>query len=128
MKEPAPAFSFSVRSQGSEGLVTFLLPEVAGRPVPLAREIPAVGGKAFEIDFEGKRDVLLLRNAQRKKAAHRVEVPRMVSDFAVSWMRFNREGHGPEEFVLIGGETFELDGRRLETGRSRSTGFCYVRN
>ena len=126
MKEPAPAFSFSVRSEGSEDFVTFLLPEVSGESAPLAKEIPAVAGKAFEIDFQGKRDVLLLRNVQGKPGC--VEIPRIASDFAVSWVRFNREGQRPEEVVLIGGETFELDGRRVETGRSSSTGFCYVRN
>jgi hypothetical protein len=126
-KEPAPAFSFSVRSEGSEDIVTFLLPEVPGEPAPLAKEIPAFTGKAFEIDFQGKRDVLLLRNVQGKPA-QRVEIPRIVSDFAVSWIRFNREGPKQEEFVLIGGQSFELDGHRVETGRSSSTGFCHVRN
>jgi hypothetical protein len=124
MKEPAPAFSFSVRSEGSEDFITLLFPEVSGEAAPLAKEIPAVAGKAFEINFRGKRDVLLLRNVQGKP--ERVEIPRIASDFAVCWVRFNSEG--PEEFVLIGGEMFELDGRRLETGRSGSTGFCYVRN
>jgi hypothetical protein len=128
MMEAAPAFSFSMQSAGSEQWVALLLPHVAGTSVPSAKEIPAVGGKAFEIEFAGKRDVLLLRNAQGKPAARRVEVPRIASDFALSWVRFGREGHVPEEFVLIGGQTFELDGRPLETGRSGSAGFCYVRN
>lgn len=128
MKQPAPAFSFSMRSEGSEDLFTFLLPDVAGTAAPVVREMPVTGGKAFEIDFNGKRDVLLVRTVLGKTATPRVEISRIASDAAVVWVRFNRGDQALEEFVLIGGQTLEVDGRRRETGRSSSTGFCHVRN
>ena len=117
-----------MRSDGSEDLFTFLLPDVPGTPVPVVREIVTTGGKAFEIDFNGKRDVLVVRNVLGKTTTPRVEIPRIASDAAVAWVRFNREDHALEEFVLIAGQTFELDGRQWETGRGTSSGFCHVRN
>ena len=129
IKAEAPVCLFTVPAQGSEELVTFLLPEVTGNPRPLAQEIHAVGGRAFEIVFQGKRDVLMLRNSQKAIGATRVETPRLASDFAVSWVRFDSlHASEPEEMVLIDGQTLELDGHRLETNRNGSDMFCYVRN
>jgi hypothetical protein len=34
----------------------------------------------------------------------------------------------PQECILIGGESLELDGKRLEIQQGASNGFYYVRN
>ena len=68
-KKEAPVFAFTVLANGSEELVTFLLPEIAGHK-PRVREIEALNGRAFEIDVEGRHDVLLL---QTFRGRHRLK-------------------------------------------------------
>jgi len=111
-KEEAQVLSFSVLSQGSAELVTFLLPEAAGTGTkPLAKEIESIHGRAFEIHIAGKHDVLMLRNLNG-----RVETTRLASDFDVAWARFDAErSPSPEELVLIDGHRLELDGSVLLT-------------
>ena len=77
------------------------------------REIEALNGRAFEINTENKHDVLLLRRGWGLENG-RLETPRFISDFDLAWVRFaNEQARNPEELVLIGGETVELDGRIL---------------
>ncbi len=108
-KKEAPVFVFTVLANGSEELVTFLLPEIAGHK-PRVREIEALHGRAFEIDVEGRHDVLLFRNSE--EAA--VETARFASDFDVTWARFERaDARQPEELILINGHTLQFEGRDL---------------
>ena len=108
-KKEAPVFAFTVLANGSEELVTFLLPEIAGHK-PRVREIEALNGRAFEIDLEGRHDVLLLRHSDEVP----VETARFVSDFDVTWARFETAGsRPPEELILINGHTVLFEGRDL---------------
>jgi hypothetical protein len=44
----------------------------------------------------------------------RVETARMASDFELTWVRFSHEtARTPDELVLIGGTSFELEGREI---------------
>jgi hypothetical protein len=128
MKKEAPVFSFSMESDGSASLTTFLLPRGASAKFPIVREVIATGGRAFEIDVQGKRDLLLLRHIHGTTVAPRVESSGIVSDFSLSWLRFDRTDSRPQECILIGGESLELDGKRLEIQQGASNGFYYVRN
>jgi Heparinase II/III-like protein/Heparinase II/III N-terminus len=114
-KEEAPVFAFSVLAKGSDELVTFLLPEVAGvGSEPKVREIEALDGRAFEINIGGKHDVLMLRGVLQERAAGRIETAQFASDFDVTWARFDSASpRTPEEFILIGGQTLTLEGRDL---------------
>jgi len=108
-KTKAPVFAFTVLANGSEELVTFLLPEIAGHK-PRVREIEALNGRAFEIDVEGRHDVLLLRHSEEAP----VETARFISDFDVTWARFERaDSRPPEELILINGNTLLFEGRDL---------------
>lgn len=108
-KKKAPVFAFTVLANGSEELVTFLLPEIAGHK-PRVREIEALNGRAFEIDIDGRHDVLLLRHSEEVP----VETSRFVSDFDVTWARFEKAGsRPPEELILINGHTLLFEGRDL---------------
>ena len=105
-KREAPVFAFTVLANGPEELVTFLLPELAGAK-PRVREIEAQEGRAFEIDIEGRHDVLLLGP---------VETARFVSDFEVAWVRFSHENpRVPDDVVVINGHKIEFEGRELAT-------------
>jgi hypothetical protein len=81
----------------------------------LAKEIEAIGGRAFEIRFGNKHDVLMLRNSPG-----RIETGRLASDFAVTWARFDAEhSPKPEELILIDGQTLDLDGRLFLKSETR---------
>jgi Heparinase II/III-like protein/Heparinase II/III N-terminus len=113
-REDAPVFAFSVLAKGSEELVTFLLPQLSGlHPRPTVREIEAIEGRAFEINVAGKHDVLMIRGAAGETLGL-VETARLYSDFELTWARFASESaHTPEELVLIGGQTLEVEGREI---------------
>ena len=111
-KEEAPVFGFLVAANGPEELTTFFLPEeVSSKPV--VREIEALNGQAFEINFGGKHDILLF-NGRSGSSKGQIETPRLKSDFDVAWFRFaSEETRTPEELLLIRGQKLELDGRVL---------------
>lgn len=110
-KREAPVFAFTVLAKGSEELVTFLLPEVAGAiDKPKVREIEALNGRAFEIAVEGRHDILMLRDL----SAGCIETARLASDFDITWARLDRESsRTPDELILINGHTLEFEGRAL---------------
>ena len=111
----APVFAFSVSSHGYQELFTFLLPEAIGASTrPSARQIEALGGQAFSIDFNGRHDVLMWRGAEREVDPTWSETVQFASDFELVWARFERNNHRRiEELILIGGRTLEFEGREL---------------
>ncbi len=113
-REESPLWVFGAESNGPVELITVMVPERLGSTFrPFVREIEALNGRAFEINTEDKHDVLLLRRGWGLENGQ-VETPRFGSDFDVAWVRFaNERARSPEELVLIGGETVELDGRIL---------------
>jgi hypothetical protein len=115
-KREAPVFVFTILAKGSEELVTFLLPEVAGASEkPRVRQIEAVNGRAFEIEIGGRHDILMLRHLSDTGAVRGwVETARFASDFDVTWVRFERENSRlPEELIVINGHTLQFEGREL---------------
>ena len=119
-KGEAPVFGFELASRGAIELVTFLLPQTSGvHPRPVVREIEAIEGRAFEINVDGKHDVLLLRGMAGETAGW-VETARLASDFEITWARFaNEQARLPDELVLIGGQTLEVDGREIVNSEDR---------
>jgi hypothetical protein len=80
----------------------------------MVREVEAIGGRAFEIAFNGKHDLLLLRGTLADKSHGQMETVRATSDFEVSWIRFSSvRSREPEEMILLGGETLTIDGLSL---------------
>lgn len=113
-KEEAPVFAFNLTARGATEIVTFLLPQTSGvQRRPVVREIKATEGRAFEINVDGRHDVLLLRGMPGETAGW-VETTRLASDFEMTWARFANDQAGlPDEIVLILGQSFEVDGRHL---------------
>jgi hypothetical protein len=107
--------------QGSDELVTFLLPEAIGASTkPSARQIEALGGQAFSIEFNGRRDVLMWREAEREAARTWAETLQFASDFELVWARFERNDQRRiEELILIDGHTLEFEGRGLLRSRKK---------
>ncbi len=111
----APVFAFSVSARGSQELITFLLPETMGAtPKPSVRQIEALAGQAFSIDFDGRHDVLMWREAEIKTDPTWSETVQFASDFELVWARFERNDQRRiEELILIDGHTLEFEGREL---------------
>lgn len=106
-KRPAPAVVFS--ATGVAEIVTFIIPLYGGQiSEHSVREVEAIGGKAFEITGENTLDIVMIGNGTR------VEMSRLASDCEWTWARFSDSGSRvPEEFVIIGGHTLELEGREI---------------
>ncbi|MCA1565487.1 MAG: heparinase II/III family protein [Acidobacteria bacterium] len=106
----APVCTFAFSGQAEE-TVTLLWPraahEEAGRVS--AREIEAVGGRAFELTDGATRDFLLLRAAD----APTVETARLTSGFGWTWLRFRGDEDEPQELIAIDGQTLRMDGREM---------------
>jgi hypothetical protein len=115
VKDEGPVCVYSVHSNGPAELITFLIPELsAAGPKPLVREFEALNGRAFEINVNDKHDVLLLPERGPNLEPGQINTARFASDFDLAWIRFaNERVRSPEEFVLLRGETVELDGRIL---------------
>jgi len=113
-REPADVCVFSANAVDEE-FVTFLLPLPVPTPVSGAKfsqvrisQVEASGGRGFEVISGMAVDLVMIGNGQR------VETTRMASDFDWTWARFSSAGASvPEELVLIGGQTLELEGREV---------------
>jgi hypothetical protein len=114
-KVAAPVFAFSMSARGSQELITFLLPEAIGASTkPSARQIEALAGQAFSLDFNGRHDVLMWREAEREADPAWSETVQFASDFELVWARFERNDHRRiEELLLIDGHRLEFEGREL---------------
>ena len=106
-RQPAQVGVFS--TVGAAEIVTFLLPRTEGQVSKNSvHEVEAIGGKAFEITGENTLDIVMIGNGTR------VEMSRLASDCQWTWARFSGNGSRvPEEFVIIGGHTLELEGREI---------------
>ena len=120
-KVAAPVVAFSQSAQGSTEVVTFLLPEtIVASAKPSARQIEALGGRAFAVDFNGRRDILLWRDPEGENPLGWIQNVQFASDFDVIWARFERDNHRRiEELVLIDGYTLEFEGRALLRSRKK---------
>lgn len=112
-REEALVFAYSVLGNGSEELVTFLLPEALGaHHRPVVKELEATEGRAFEIRIGEQHDVLLIRDPDHFAAC--VQTARLLSDFELTWARFaNNRAQMPDQLVLIGGQLLEFEGREI---------------
>jgi len=113
-REQAPVCVFSANAADEE-FVTFLLPVAgAGGAETMVREVETSGGRSFEVISGTAVDLVVIRDGQR------VETARIASDFDWTWARFSGAGASvPEELVLIGGQTLELEGQEILKSRQR---------
>jgi uncharacterized heparinase superfamily protein len=101
----APVCTFSATALGAQDFVTFLLPERARETS--AREIEAVGGRAFETNSRGVRDILLISEGESAESA------RVASDFEWAWLRYDAGAQRPSEVLLINGRRLFLNERAV---------------
>ena len=107
-KNAAPLLKFASRGKGAQEFFTFILPEEAGDAAPQVVETQVSGGRAFVINFRGYQDLLVF--ADGKQTVH-TEI--FNTNFRFLWARLSAGEALPEEFVLIGGTHFSLNGREI---------------
>ncbi|HYG08720.1 MAG TPA: alginate lyase family protein, partial [Pyrinomonadaceae bacterium] len=114
---PAPVCTFAFAG-GAQEVFTLLVPHgsaQAGAQVS-AREIEAVGGRAFELQGAGRvRDLVLVR----ADGAGSIETARVASDAGWTWLRFSGDEIEPHELIAVGGQFLRLDGREILRAPSR---------
>lgn len=121
-REAAPVWSFAANflvNRGSANeLATVVLPKPAGsEPKFRVREAESIGGRAIEIISADYCDLVLLRDPHSR----RVETVRLVSDFKLSWARFQKDQGDGEllELLVMDGQYVELQGREILNSAKR---------
>ncbi len=105
-RNAAPFFQFSSEGKGPQEFFTFMLPKDAG-DMPEVFETNVAGGRAFVINFRGYQDLFVFADGD----GHLVRTEIFDTDFRFLWARLSQGDELPEEFVLIDGQNFSLDGR-----------------
>jgi hypothetical protein len=128
---PAPVCTLAFAG-GAQEVFTLLVPRGGahekneGTLETSAREIEAVGGRAFELRIAGSsstRDLLLVR----AEGASSIETARLASNFAWTWLRFDGDDETePRELIAVGGNSLSLDGREILRARQPGARFNYV--
>ena len=105
-RDPAPVSVYSVKTDGSAEIITFMLPQ--GDRRFRAREMEAKGGRAFEVSHTDSTDVIMIR------AGEEVETARFSSNFEWAWLRFRgTDDSAPAEAVLINGSNLTSEGETV---------------
>jgi len=109
-KAPARVRVFSTTADGRAGITTFLLPRPAhNHDDANVKQIEATGGRAFEVQTENRRDIVILREPGAKLA----QTLSVVSDFNCAWLRFPESSSTPEELLVLGGQRLEFAGNKI---------------
>jgi len=104
----APLVRFASSGTGSQEFFTFLLPDETGFAAPEVSEINLSGGRAFVINYRDYRDVFVFSDGEQI-----VQTEIFDTNFRFLWARLSPGEDLPEEFVMIGGTHFSLDGKEI---------------
>lgn len=121
-KTNAPFLMFASKGRGTQEFFTFILPADAGFAKPEVTEVPIDGGRAFAILYRGYTDLFVFNDEHRNT----VRTELFDTNFRVTWGRVSGRTGTPEEFVLIGGSKFEIDGTEI-LGDSGELSFATIR-
>ncbi|MDQ6786588.1 MAG: heparinase II/III family protein [Acidobacteriota bacterium] len=104
----APLVRFASSGTGAQEFFTFLLPDETGFAAPEISEIELIGGRAFVIEYRDYKDVFVFSDGEEI-----VHTEIFDTDFRFLWARFSAGEELPEEFVMVGGAHFSLDGKEI---------------
>lgn len=107
-KVNAPFLRYISEGVGSQEFFTFLLPNDSMFEKPEVFETEVSGGRAFVVNYRGYQDILVFAD---NEALIRTEL--FDSDFRFLWARMSEGENLPEEFVMIDGANFRLNGREV---------------
>lgn len=99
---------FSSVGNGTQEFFTFLLPTEKGFSKPEVFETEVINGRAFIIKYRSYTDLLVFGDGETI-----IHTEFFDTNFRFLWARLSESDSLPEEFVLIGGKYFSLDGREI---------------
>jgi hypothetical protein len=108
-KQSAPFLRFASSGTGAQEFYTFLLPSEKGFAKPEVYETIVTGGRAFVIVYRDYTDFLVYADSNENI----IRTEFFNTNFRFLWARMSAGEKLPEEFVLIGGTHFTLDGREV---------------
>ncbi|HEX8736944.1 MAG TPA: alginate lyase family protein [Pyrinomonadaceae bacterium] len=104
----APFVQFQTKGAAAQEFFTFLFPTGALAEKPEVFETEIAGGRAFVIKFRGYTDLLVYSDGEGI-----VRTEFFDADFRFVWARLSDGEDLPEEFVLIDGKNFVVNGREI---------------
>ena len=108
-RERTRLYSYSAQTAGDQRFVTFLLPQVEAARYRV-EEVEAIGGTAFTVRHENGLDIVMIRAG----GSEQVEMERLASNFAWTWVRFtDPEANVPEDMVLLNGSRLSIEGKQV---------------
>jgi hypothetical protein len=108
-KRKAPVFQFISSGTGPQEFFTFILPDfISDEEKPRVTELEIIGARAFWIRFRNYDDFLIYTDGEIP-----LFVEPFVSDFRFIWARTSKDNQAPEEYILIDGKKFWLNGRKV---------------
>jgi len=121
-KDNAAFLRFTSKSKGTQELFTFILPADAGSVPPEVTEVEIAGGRAFAILYRGYTDLLVVNDDREQTLSTEL----FDTNFAFTWARVPAGETVADEYVLIGGSKFVLDGADI-TGEAGVTDHATIR-
>ncbi|HQY66491.1 MAG TPA: alginate lyase family protein [Pyrinomonadaceae bacterium] len=120
-KTVAPFLRFVAKGSGSQEFFSFILPgDFAVKPEVTELEIE--GGRAFAIFYRGYTDLIVYAD----NAGKMVRTELFDTNFRFTWARVGPGESVPQEYVLVGGNRFEIDGFEV-IGNSPSINSASIR-
>jgi hypothetical protein len=105
----APIFQFLSSATGSQEFFTFILPDFANNAEkPSVLEMEVIGARAFAINFREYRDVFIYIDGEKQLHSDLI-----TTDFRFIWVRSSQDSSIPEEYVLVDGKNFLLNGKEI---------------
>jgi hypothetical protein len=104
----APVLRYISRGVAAQEFFTFLLPTDSVNPEPEVNETEIIGGRAFVINFRNYRDLLVFSDGSPS-----IQTEFFETNFNFLWARLSEGESQPEEYVLIHGNKFSLNGEEI---------------
>jgi hypothetical protein len=105
----APYLQFRSKGSGPQEFFTFFLPTTQNSGEINIEEITMAGGRAFEISFNGYKDLFFFGDGDGQIARNEL----FATDFRFVWARMAEGESLPEEFVFIDGKHLTIGGYEI---------------
>ena len=107
-RDSAPFLEFASEGRGPQEFMTFLIPVEEGFERPDVLETNVPGGRAFVVNYRDYQDLFVFADGNLL-----IRTEYFNTDFEYLWARMSPGEILPEEFVLINGQNFSLNGREI---------------
>ncbi len=104
----APFLRFVSKGKGAQEFFTFMIPNERGFTSPEVFETEVANGRAFVVKYRDYQDLLVFSDGEQI-----IRTEFFNTNFQFLWARLSEGENLPEEFVLVNGTNFSLEGREV---------------